>query len=117
MFRKTSRLQIVLLVSVILAILFGVSGCKKQNAIIGKWKAEDGSFLEFFKDGTVEIQGGLIRAVGKYSFPDKGTLRLDLEGLWGIVGPTLYDYKISGKTLTLIDQFGSTVQLTKAKAD
>ena len=105
----------VLWVITICSLLLLCVACKPGAAILGKWQAEDGSILEFFKEGTVTMAGGLIPVTGRYTIVNNKTLRLDLGGLWGLAGPQMFEYRVSGKYLTLVDSFGNTSELTRAK--
>lgn len=105
--KRFRRMQsCVLGVIVLCCLLLLVAACKVGPAIVGKWEGEDGSTMEFYKEGTVTMAGGLVPVTGGYTIVNNKTLRLDLGGLWGLVGPQMFEYRVSGKRLT---GFGRTI--------
>jgi len=88
---------------VIVVLLIGIlfTACSASSQIVGKWASEDGIEYEFFKDGTMTINTFGIVASGSYEFIDKDTIKMRLDGLWGIGGATICDVKVSGKELSL----------------
>ncbi|MCJ7507439.1 MAG: hypothetical protein MUO85_01755 [candidate division Zixibacteria bacterium] len=79
-----------------------------KKAIIGKWGQYDQKlggmeYFEFFEDGTVfTYHDGLkMSAGGDYKFIDKNRIRINLSGIWSLVGPVVCKVSISGDTLIL----------------
>ena len=93
----------------LLCVLIMCTACKLGFTLVGKWEAEDGSSVTFSRDGTVIFEGGFLTIVGNYRVLDGHRLRVDLQGIWGLGGPAVYEYQISGDTLTLIGGPLSTV--------
>jgi formylglycine-generating enzyme required for sulfatase activity len=94
----------------IFSTLFLVSCTSLESEIIGKWQAVNGNgeTIEFYKDGTITTTSSVeINIVGDYRFIDKNTIRIDSSGLMGLVGPQVFDVKISNDTLILTSGFTS----------
>ncbi|NSW52546.1 MAG: hypothetical protein HPY85_08600 [Anaerolineae bacterium] len=104
--------QKLFLLLIILSLL--LSACSASSKIVGSWVDADGVVYEFFKDGTVTIDSWGITISGTYEFIDKDTLKMNLDGLWGIGGATVFDVEFSGKQL-LLTSTGQTVTLEKAE--
>lgn len=117
MFRQRSKDLVWIAVSIIalVSLVFLGTACKSAPKIVGTWEGENGSSLEFFKDGTFVAKGGLLPISGDYSVLDNQQLRMDMGGLWGIAGPQVLGYRVSGKTLTLTDSLGNSVEMTRTK--
>jgi len=112
---KTSKKRLVI-VSLLIVIILLLAGCSSKNAIIDTWQDANGQTMQFFSDGTI-TSGGLISTTGEYSFPDSSHLKIELQGLWGIAGPQVYEYKINGNKLVLIDSLGTTIELTRCVSE
>jgi hypothetical protein len=97
-----------LIIAICLLTVVTLAGCgSPKSQIIGKWKEQtSGAEVEFFKDGTVILKV-LLTNIGKYSFVDNDTIRLELSGLLSLAGAQMYDVKIADNVLTLTN--GSTV--------
>ena len=101
-------------VSAIIAMLLlagitaAITGCGGKSALIGRWEEEgmpNGEALEFFKDGTANLDGMPVEWEAK-----KGKLIFSFFGMTQTV-----NYKISGSTLTLIDDDGLEMKFIKLK--
>lgn len=73
-----------LTVAIFAFLLSSVISCSETNSskkdIIGKWTADDGSTLEFLKDGAViSVKKGTSSA-GNYKFLPDGRLKMDIGG-------------------------------------
>lgn len=101
------------LISIVLLVSIFLTGCSAESKIIGTWVDADGVNYEFFKDGTVTIESYGIVVSGNYEFIDGDTMKLNLDGLWGLGGASVFDVKISGKELALTTS-GQTIYLEKA---
>lgn len=106
------RIGLFLLV-LMLAMLLLV-GCSSKGAVVGKWQDQSGQTMTFLNDGTVTT-GGLLNVTGKYSFPDNSHIKIELEGLWSLAGPQVYEFRIDGGKLVLKDSFKNENILTKIK--
>lgn len=74
-----------------------LTACGSSNKLVGRWEGERNfKELEFFKDGT--YKSNYTNYFGSYTAEDG---RLRLGGV--LVEDLIYDYKISGDTLTLYD--------------
>jgi len=96
--RFVSLVLVFSLISVVLA------ACGSSNPVLGKWESTDGSgeTIEFFKDDTFVMESPIgLNISGTYSIEDSDKIKLDMEGLWGINGPTIATLSNKGKTLTL----------------
>lgn len=82
--------KIKLMITLTLVIVM-LCACGRNN-IVGKWYG-DGETVEFFKDGTMSVDG----FPGKYS-ASNGELNVQWLGI-----SFSYDYEVEGDTLTLID--------------
>ena len=83
----------------LLGMVVTLAGCGGGSALVGKWQVvKDGEAsdetMEFFKDGTVIIEDSVK---GEWK-AEKGRLTITV---WGMTQTA--DYKISGSTLTIID--------------
>ncbi|MDI6891238.1 MAG: hypothetical protein QMC83_09950 [Thermodesulfovibrionales bacterium] len=77
-----------------------------EKAIIGKWEQYDpkgNETLEFFKDGTVSTfhESFGFSVAGDYRFIDNKHVRINLGGLWALVGPIVCKVSVSGNNLIL----------------
>ena len=90
--------------------VFGCSTSKDGNdaKLAGLWESEEGP-IEFFRDGT-----GVADGMAFTWTSEKNRLRCSVTA-WGTTQTMVYDYKISGSTLTVTDEDGDTVIYTKKK--
>lgn len=97
-FAKNGRLLLVAL-----AILLALSCSQKpEEACLGKWSTADGSAkLEILKDGSIMIaEKGFdnekyLLVGGKYSFPEKGKIKIELYG-----SETIVAFAMAGEEMT-----------------
>lgn len=102
----------ILLVSLLIIVL--LTACSASNRILGKWEDADGSIYEFFKDGTMAINSFGISISGTYEFIESDTMKLNMDGLWGIGGATIAKVKFSGREMIwTID--GQSISFDKVK--
>jgi hypothetical protein len=100
--RRASFSRLLLLLSrVSLALLVSCASTPEQ-AIIGKWKLTTGAdTIELFPDGTlISVERG-IPAQGTYSFLDATRVEIELDELWGITGPFVFQVWLPGDELIL----------------
>ena len=100
--KHNRSLKILVMVMCLISIV--LTACGSSNPVLGKWEATDGSgeTIEFFKDDTFVIESSIgLNISGTYSIEDSDKIKLDMEGLWGINGPTIATLSNKGKTLTL----------------
>lgn len=86
-----------------LTIAIALCSCGGTSSIVGVWEG-NGETIEFFDDGTLTFEG----MDGSYSISDGN--RLKIQVLWASYG---FDYDISGDTLTLTTDDGSTQTYTR----
>jgi len=79
-----------------------------KNAIIGKWERYDPKYkgketMEFFKDNTISLfhESFGFPVAGDYKFIDNNNVKINLGGLWSLVGPIICKISLSGNNLTL----------------
>jgi hypothetical protein len=104
---KWKALSVIFSTLLLLGIIATITGCGK-SALIGRWEEEgkpDGETLEFFKDGTVDLDGLTVEWKVK-----KGQLMLSFLGMTQAI-----NYEISGSTLTLSDDDGIETKYRKLK--
>lgn len=100
---------------VFLSLALILSACAPKNPLLGKWESESGEdVITFYEDGTIVIVSGTVRLPGTYEIIDKSNLKIEFDGYFNLMDPTITDYKISGKTLTL-GMLGDDFVLTKVK--
>jgi len=89
---------------VVVVGLFLLISCssKPEDACLGKWSTDDGSAkLEVFKDGSITIaergnsKGKYLLVGGKYSFPEKNKIAIDLDG-----NKTVITIAVAGNEMT-----------------
>ena len=78
-----------------------LTACAGTSKIVGSWVDSDGGKYEFYKDGSMTISTLGITMSGSYELIDRETLKMSLEGLLGLGGSTIFNYKVSGDQLTL----------------
>ena len=99
---KTRRFVSFLLVFSLISVV--LAACGSSNPVLGKWESTDGSgeTIEFFKDETFVMESSIgLNISGTYSVEDSDKIKLDMEGLWGLNGPTIATLSNKGTTLTL----------------
>jgi hypothetical protein len=87
--------------------------CSASKSIVGSWTDDSGSSFNFYEDGTLTINSGLLSTSGTYTFVDNDTMEVQLDGLLGIAGATVYDVEISKGELRL-ETDGQILILTKS---
>jgi len=97
---------------IIICMVFLVS-CSASKSIVGSWTDDSGSSFNFYEDGTLTINSGLLSTSGTYTFVDNDTMEVQLDGLLGIAGATVYDVEISKGELRL-ETDGQILILTKS---
>ena len=105
---KGKAVSAIVAMLLLLGIIAAITGCGGRSALIGRWEEEgkpDGETLEFFKDGTADLDGMPVEWEVK-----KGKLIFSFLGMVQSV-----NYKISGSTLTLFDDDGLESRYIKLK--
>jgi hypothetical protein len=110
----------------ILSFLFVSSAWGETNikkAIIGKWEQYDEELggiesIEFFEDGTVFSYhaGWKLSAGGDYRFVDRNRIRINLGGLWGLVGPIVCGVSVTENELILTMPDGKVEKYNRVSA-
>jgi len=106
---KGKTVSAIVAMVLLLGITAVITGCGGRSALIGRWEEEgkpDGEFLEFFKDGTADLDGMPVEWEAK-----KGRLAFSFFGMSQVI----ISYKISGSTLTLTDDDGLESRYIKSK--
>ena len=111
---KRSRYSSWLLVAMVVILATSVVSCSPRTALLGKWQAEDGSSMEFLRDGTVMVKA-LVTVAGTYTFIDNTRIKIEYQGLLGLAGPQIYEFKVQGGQLTLIDSNSIVTSYTAVK--
>ena len=104
---KGKAVSAIISILLLLGIIAVITGCGR-SALIGRWEEEgkpDGEALEFFKDGTADLDGMPVEWQAK-----KGRLTVSAFGMSQII-----NYEISGSTLTLSDDDGLETKFIKLK--
>ena len=93
----------IILIALLLATLLILVSCGgPEKAIIGSWQCDDGSKLQFLKDGTMVVDDGSgLTFAGTYSFPDKEHITVQLDGLLALAGSRVLPVDVSGNTLII----------------
>ncbi len=99
--------------SLVIICLVLLASCSDSKSIVGSWTDDAGSSFNFYEDGTLTINSGLLSTSGTYTFIDSDTMKVQLDGLLGIGGATVYDVEISKGELKL-STADQTLILTKA---
>jgi len=105
---KRKAISAIITMLLLLGIIAAITGCGGRSALIGRWEEEgkpDGETLEFFKDGTADLDGMPVEWQAK-----KGRLTVSAFGMSQII-----NYEISGSTLTLSDDDGLETKFIKLK--
>ncbi len=77
----------------------GNNGANKEKGIVGSWYYNDNTFYTFNDDGTgsYTVYGNLY---GNFTYTESdGKLTLKYESL---TEPSVFNYKVEGKTLTIL---------------
>jgi hypothetical protein len=96
-------------------LAFGLSGCSKNSALVGKWQGSDPKdVMEFDSDGKFS-QVGDKDMKGTFSY-NGDTLTLKLDGAMGsALGEISAPAKVDGDTLTITDQDKTVETYKKVK--
>jgi hypothetical protein len=91
------------IIYIVLIFMLLTTACSAKSSIVGKWEDTVGAGVtfEFFKDGTMTATTSGMALTGDYEFIDKDTIRVDMTGLLGLAGSTVFDVSLSGDSLTL----------------
>lgn len=104
------------LIIVCFVFLLASCGPKPEKTIIGKWKrTKNPKTIEFLEDGTVSIVSGEWCAVGDYKFINAKRVRLELGGIWALIGPIIYNVSITQDKLILTTADGESSEYQKVK--
>ncbi len=95
-------------------VLLSLSGCGGGDNIVGKWQSDtsENETLEFFRDGTMTLTSYGVAVTRNYSFPDNDHVKVEMNGLLGVLGSSVYEYLVKGNTLTLS---GGGLEMTYSK--
>ena len=98
---------------VICLLAFGLSGCSKNSALVGKWQGADPKdVMEFTSDGKFSMAGDKDMK-GTFSF-NGDTLTLKLDGDMGkAIGDVSAPAKLDGDTLKITDPDDKSTQTYK----
>lgn len=88
------------------------SGNKAQSGLVGNWYYNDNTYYTFNEDGTgLYMAYGVL--VGNFTYSESnGKLTLNYEGF---TDPTVFNYKVEGKTLTILSGEGNIGSDTEYK--
>lgn len=101
------------LVLLIFICLLIFTSCSTSKNIVGNWLDDNGSSYTFYKDGTLTIGSGLLSTSGTYTFIDNNTVKIQLDGLLGIGGATVFEVEIHKGEL-LLSNGGQVITLRKS---
>lgn len=94
-----------------------------KKEIIGKWDRYDPKHkgketMEFFKDGTVSLfhESFGFPGTGDYKLIDNNHVKVNLGGLWSLVGPIVCKVSISANKLTLTFPDGDVAEYNRASS-
>jgi len=97
---NNKKIQFVVLILVVCAFI--IVACSAKNEFIGTWKnAQNGDTIEFLENGTIKMNSFGYIHPGGYKILDDSKIQIDMLALLGLGGAQIYQYKISGSTLTL----------------
>ena len=107
---KGKVLSAIVAMLLLVGIIAAITGCSGKSALLGRWEeikeeTTAGETLEFFRDGTVDLDGLTVEWEVK-----KGQIMFSAFGMTQTV-----NYKISGSTLTLADDDGMETKYKKLK--
>lgn len=88
---------------IVTTFLFLMVACSNnlESDIVGRWQeVDDSEVIEFYKDGTVTIEGANGNFTGDYRFVDDTHIRLDVPTLFGTTA-LVAEVNMSGDNLTL----------------
>lgn len=98
-----------------ISVAWGEKDIKKD--IIGKWERYDPKhkgkeIMEFFRDGTISLfhESFGFPGTGDYRFIDNNHIKVNLGGLWTLVGPIICKVSISRNELVLTMPDGEVVK-------
>ena len=85
---------------------------KQQQGLVGNWYYNDNTYYTFNEDGTGSNTAyGVL--VGNFTYSESnGKLTLNYEGF---TDPTVFNYKVEGKTLTILSGEGNIGSDTEYK--
>lgn len=92
------------LVVVMLSIL-SLASCVPglHKAIIGKWQEVDGTeTIEFIRGGTVTLLDGKMSVSGTYEFVDKNRVKIEMGGLFSLMGAQVCTVSVTGDHMLLV---------------
>ena len=102
--RRNRWIPIILLLVI---IFVAVTACGSSSLIVGRWEntEEPDSYLEFLKDGRMEIGDGTVSFTGTYVLEDSDRVTLRIEGVFANnpdePGIASYEYEIKDDVLTI----------------
>lgn len=106
--KKNNAIKFVITV-ILCFTMFGITACGGSNKLVGEWKADEEETTDFpkemcmFSDGT-----GTSNEYRMEWLAENGKMRLTVtDDYWFETQIFMYDYKLSGKTLTLTLSDGS----------
>jgi hypothetical protein len=92
----------------ILALCLALAACKKADPVLGKWQeAGDPAWTEYFADGSVIENDGMVSTSGTWKRLEDGRLKVDATVLGSSVSE-VYQVAIDGDTATFTDSAGKT---------
>jgi hypothetical protein len=106
------------LLTLILLIPMVVSSCssRKEHEIVGNWEENgDSGYWAFHEDGTVEARAQGKGLSGNYAFISDSKIKLQFSGKGAVLGPQVYNFTISGDTMTWQGIDGKKTEFTRAK--
>jgi hypothetical protein len=102
---KLRMMRLAISTTMILMLLL-VSGCGKslQQKLVGTWQDHENNIVEFFEDGSLNINlskpesNGIKELSGKWLILQDGRVKLEFSIL-GIISTQVYDIKVNGKEM------------------
>ena len=108
--RRMNGLFTVVTMLLMAGIIVTIAGCGGSGALVGKWEeTSDGEIMEFFKNGTVNIDGEECTWKA-----EKGRLTITISYL-GMTDSVTVGYKVSGSKLTVTEDDGEVYTYKKIK--
>lgn len=90
----------------ILALCLALAACKKADPVLGKWQeVGDPAWTEYFTDGSVVLNDGMVSTSGKWKRLEDGRLKVDATVLGSSVSE-VYQVAVDGDTATFTDSAG-----------